>query len=309
MSMSHVHFNRAALMTSLCGVLLTLAACGGGDSGTTSSAPGTAAPVLADDDSALAAYDLLNDERARCGFGRLARSSQLDLSARMHGLYLQANPTITREEDPSKPAFYAASPADRAMKAGYVTGAVEVVAAGPDALAATRHLLAGPFDGFVMLTSSFLEVGVASTPMGTGRSSLVMDFGRPQGQQPPLVSSVRTYPCEGSVGVAAVRGGETPNPFPNEANPQWGQPIFVFDDDLLFQLTSASITGPSGPVAIQLIYAAGQANDPLGYFQLGAAAIIPAPLAPSTLYTVTINGRTGSGPFTQTFRFQTGSAA
>lgn len=314
---------RAALAASLSALLLSLAACGGGGSDSTPSTPSAPAtpstpvadqpimdvpaPTYAPDSPEMAAYTLLNEERARCGFGRLAQNTKLDYAAKMHGLYLAANQVVTHDEDPTKPAFYAADPGARAMKAGYGSGAAEAVAPERTSDLSIRKLLAGPYHATGILSSSFLDVGLAYTPFFLNYSTLVVDLGVQSGKTPPRVTDVRTYPCEGTVGALNSVGGESPSPFPGESNPIWGQPVIVHGDVSL-RVTSASIIGPAGPVAIKVIYGDGQSVDPAGYFKYGSAAIIPAPLAPSTIYTVTVNGTNKGQPFTRTFRFQTGAA-
>lgn len=319
--MTRTHTRLSAVLAAAALAAL-LSACGGGGSDAPSSAsaptqtPSTSAPTqpvmdvpaptYAPDSQEYAAYTLLNEERARCGFGRLAQSPQLDLAAKMHGLYLQANfpDAPTHTEVATKPAFYAESPSDRAKKAGYQGGAGEAISPERSGVLAVRKLLAVPYHETGILQSVVLDVGLAFTPFGTGWWSLVVDLGQPSNKPAPMVTDVRTYPCDGTVGTSFNVGGENPSPFPTEAGAVWGQPVVVHGDVTL-RVTSASIAGPTGPVGIKAIYGDGQITDPNGYFKSGSAAIIPVPLAPATIYTVTVNGTNKGQPFTKTFRFQT----
>lgn len=300
-----------------------LAACGGG--GSSDADTGTPAPPPTSDDKPvtsvpaptypagsveLASFNLLNQERGRCGFGLLAQSAQLDLAAQKHGRYMQVNQINSHDEDPAKPEFYGKDPSERAAKAGYVgvAGDANGVNRGRVGnLLEIRGLLAAPYHEVGVLAPYYFDVGLnLFTWDASGRfTGLVVSLGTPKGRVTPKVADVRTYPCDGTTGVMAVGEAEVPSAFPNEASPAWGQPVVVVGAAPL-RVTAASITGPRGAVALKAIYGDGQATDPNGYFQGGRAVVIPVPLEPNTVYAVTVAGTNNGQPFTKSFSFQTG---
>lgn len=110
-------------------------------------------PEYASDSWQLAAFNDLNERRSRCGFGKLAQSSALDIAAQSHSAYLVrlvqdvgwnaavlsdaavlAGQTSTadnflslHEENPSRPLFTGVTATDRGKAAGYLGGVNEVL--------------------------------------------------------------------------------------------------------------------------------------------------------------------------------------
>ncbi|GAB4206544.1 MAG: hypothetical protein Fur0019_09880 [Tibeticola sp.] len=281
---------------------LSLTACGGGSDAPSASAPGNQpvmdvpAPTYAPDSPEMVAYTLLNEERSRCGFGRLAQNTKLDYAAKMHGLYLQANQVVTHDEDPTRPAFYAATPTERATKAGYRDGAAEVIGPAQTPQIAVRSLLAAPGHAAAALDTAITnDVGMAFTSNAAQSfGALVVVLGTPSGP-PTVLSGIRTYPCEGTSGVLARSFGEKPSPFPGQV---WGQPVYVAGTEKL-KVSSAAITGPLGDVPLIGIIRIGRPG-------VGFYAIAPSVLSPATVYTATIKGDDEGVPFERTIRFQTG---
>lgn len=127
-------FGGLGLVSSVAAAAI-LAACGGG--GTDPAAPVTPPPVsnvqpstivtsvptatYAAGSEELAAFNLLNAERQRCGFGLLAQNTKLDQSSRAHASWLIANNFDGHIEDSNVPNFFTGvTPDDRANAAGYV---------------------------------------------------------------------------------------------------------------------------------------------------------------------------------------------
>jgi hypothetical protein len=281
---------------------------GGGGGTNTGGSPGIVLtvpdPTYAPNSQELAVYNLLNEDRRRCGLGLLAQNTALDLAARMHGEYLRVNQTTGHDEDPSKPAFYGATFFERTAKAGYTGYNIENISYGANAEHSYRRLAAAPYHAMSFFYRSIRDVGLAVTPWEYGYNSLVLIVGYQSGYA--NYRDVATYPCEGTTGVITELDGEVPNPFPNQPGATWGQPVIVYGDWSSLRVTSASIIGPSGPVTIKAIYGDGATRDPNGRIQNGVAAVIPEPLQPNTTYTVTINGSNLGAPFSRTFSFRTG---
>jgi hypothetical protein len=119
-------------------------------------------------------------------------------------------------------------------------------------------------------------------------------------QQP---QGVATFPCEGTPDAVPRATNETPSPFPNDPSAAWGQPITVTGPNNL-RITSATITGPSGPVRVLALYGTGATTDPNGEFTGGWFSVIPDVLQPTTSYAVAIDymagGTAGSTRYTFT---------
>ncbi|AMO21995.1 hypothetical protein GCM10027034_22700 [Ramlibacter solisilvae] len=301
-----------SLIASVLVTVMAVAGCGGGDDDETppasgGNAPGTTYP--AGSPEALA-FTTTNSERDHCGFGTLAQSAALDRSATAHMSYMVLNNLVAHTEEPGKPGFTGVNPANRAVVAGYPSsaGIGEVISfplfAPGDSADAVRRLFAAPYHGQLMIDSA-RDVGIDSQPF-QGVVGLTMEFGFPFIARPPAVTSVRTYPCEGTTGVLAFNRNESPSPLPSQQNPSWGQPIIVRGPDDL-RLGMARITGPGGTVALQVIYGDGQTPDPEQQFTRGWATVLPVPLATNTQYTVNLNWTAGGQAGSSSFRFTTGS--
>jgi uncharacterized protein YkwD len=291
----------------------------GGNNGTGTSPPTTVAPVtsvaaptyVADSQQALA-YQQTNAARGSCGFGLLAQATQLDTSASAHANYLQLNGVVGHTETVGQPGFTGVDVAARVAAAGYTAGfSSEELGpfppSGGDAGGAVRFLLAAPYHADSLL-GSYRDVGFGTTTV-TGVSMLVANVGVRTDQQRQQPTTIATYPCDGTTNAVALSAGESPSPFPNAQNQLWGQPITVHGPTDL-RVTSATITGPSGSVAIQAIYGEGQSADPnygATYWINGRATIIPAQLTPNTRYTVTIRYTSLGIAGAQTFSFTTGA--
>jgi len=259
------------------------------------------APTYPAGSNELTAYQLINDARVRCGSGRLTQNASLDLAAQKHALYRAWTPNIFLTdslsiEDPSGVDFYAATPQERATKAGYAGSVGEALASENAVTPAYWKLLLNAYYVQRLMNPAFLDVGIAYVPESgpLGMNTLEVMLGSPASSVPINVTSVRTFPCEGTVGVLPVTSASN------------GQPIVVMGDPDTLRVTEASITGPSGPVQVKRIIGDGQSADPYGLLTRGAAAIIPAGLAENATYQVSIKGSNKGVPFTQEFSFQTG---
>lgn len=272
------------------------------------------APTYPAGSNELTAYQLINDARVRCGSGRLTQNASLDLAAQKHGLYLSWTPNILLNrnlsiEDPSGVDFYAATPQERATKAGYAGTVDESVSAENNVLFAFKVAMAIPRNIAWLMDPARLDVGIShvigSGPLGM--NNLEVMLGTPTGSTPPNVTAVRTFPCEGSTGLIPY-GLSNALPKDVSAEPGMGQVVVVNGDPQSLRVTEASITGPNGPVPILGIMGDGNTPDPRGVLTRGAAAVIPAPMTENTTYRVSIKGSNKGVPFTQEFSFQTGKA-
>ena len=310
--MTSRHGRASAALVALLAALVA-SGCGGGGG---DEAPQAAPPATAVDGATYAAgspqrlaYDQLNAARLRCGFGLLAQSAALDQAAAAHGNYMSLNNEFRHGEDPGKPGFTGATPLDRALAAGYAPRAVgENLAAGGSFSGSTaadsiRELLAAPYHAHSLL-SGFREIGLAWNVVAS-LQTLTVKLGVPASAQPQSPQGVATFPCAGTTDAVARGGNESPSPFPTDPDARWGQPITVAGPPSL-RITSATITGPSGPVSLLVTYGSGATADPNGTFTDGWFSVIPEVLHPSTSYAVAIDYTVAGAPGSARFSFATG---
>ena len=294
-------------------VAALVSACGGGgdDNAPPATPPAASAgsPGYAAGSPQRLAYDQLNAARLRCGFGALAQSAQLDQAAVAHGNYMGLNGEFGHGETPGKPGFTGPTPLDRARAAGYAPRAVgEDLSTGESfngstAADAVRNLMAAPYHAQSLLTG-FRDVGLAWNVVAS-LDTLVVDLGVPASASFQSPQGVATFPCEGTTDAVARAGNEEPAPFPSDPNARWGQPITVAGPQAL-RITSATITGPSGPVTFLVTYGSGATVDPNGTFTDGWFSVIPEVLQPGTSYAVAIDYTVGGAPGAARFSFTTG---
>lgn len=310
-----------------------VAACGGGGNDADEHAASTLPPLpgsslvtavpLPDyppDSQARLAFDLINAERERCGFGKVAQNKALDAAAQDHFHYVQLNgPDGGHTQTPGKPGFTAATPNERAQRHGYRGTAGENIGwlqpggRTGQVFRGVRDLFTAPYHALGLLYG-FREVGIAAvTPQPLGRTEpLVVAVGWPDGVFHQAVKDLSTYPCEGTSGVQPVSTGERPSPFPSEPTARWGQPIILMGrtdwpgGDV--HVTQVAITGPNGSVALKALYGEGNTRDPNGFCKGPYTCVIPEPLQPTTRYQVALAGTHLGQRFTRSFSFTTGAA-
>lgn len=263
------------------------------------------------------AFNLLNAERSRCGFGLLTQNSALDAAAKAHAAYFPQS-AVTGEdahgEVPGRPGFTGATPSARAAAKGYSGTVTEGLAVGSGS-SAMRTLLSAPYH-LMELMGGYRDVGI-----GIEASSVpefpyfVINSGALNGVGMQQLGSgdVVTYPCDGVTGVNFQLRGEIPNPVPGRnlsANPI-GTPILIkVRDGNALAITNAGMINVATGAAIGLRAPVSAANDPngSGYFKPSEAYIAPdAPLSRGTTYQVTVTGTNNGTAFSRTFTFTTGT--
>lgn len=186
----------------------------------------------------------------------------------------------------------------------------EVVASGSPAMNSrgdleVLYLLGAPYHTLGLI-DQWRSVGVAySTESSSqGFGAFVMNMGYLSGVEPQSSPGVRTFPCNGVSGIFRSIGGEFPSPFPTETSPVWGHPVIVKGDGDI-RITSETISGPTGPVSIKVVYGEGRTVDPNARCKANTACIIPVVLSAASTYQVNITGTNGGAPFTRSFSFST----
>lgn len=281
----------------------------------------------------LAAFNLLNSERAACGFGLLAQNPKLDQAAQAHANWLLINNYGGHIEAATVPmGFTGVAPWDRAAAAGYAWASIgeTLVTSNTPSIAgfgtsATRSLLSAPYHLFGQMAGN-LDVGMAVrsitqvTPLvanGATQRVAINDFGVPSTGgdfQVPAANAVLTYPCQGTTGVNYRVTGESPNPVPGRdlaASPLGGPVLVMVKRGQALSVTSASMTNLATGLPVVLRAPLTAANDPnheLAATDTYLALVIPdVPLVPSTAYQVNLAGTNNGTVFSRTFTFTTGT--
>ncbi len=268
------------------------------------------APTYAAGSQQLAAFNLLNAERANCGFGQVSQSTQLDQAALAHANWIVTNNTVGHNEATGTPGFTGITSIDRGIAAGYtfykaIYGTEIINFQGVDGVQAVRSLLSAPYHALAGVSPNLnVGIGIATGVTPSLPGVVNIDFGTPAasaGPQEIQGAAVLTYPCQGSTGVDYALLGESPSPVPtrNLATSPVGTPIVLHSNDRNSLLvTGASITnaitGVSVPILqVNTVSGSGPFGvaDTSGLLSTGAAIVIPSlPLLPNTSYTVSVQG-------------------
>lgn len=324
------------LALSILATAVLLTGCGGGGGGgsaggtTSTSSPDTSnLSGLAED---VQAFNYLNKERLRCGFGSLTRMTALDNAAKAHANWMIHTEQFGHTEDPTLyPAgFTGVSVSDRIdYQNAYPNGykAFETIASlhglgkTGEGVNSMSRLLNAPYhsigllDGYRDVGAAVIngsEVGLSSTATF---SAYLVGNDLTIGKQQVPIDAVATYPCDGSEGVANQLTNETPNPVTGRnlaTNPLGVTFTLKVTDGQRLTITSASVVETSTGQAVSLRPAVGGYNntpDPVGEFSESMAYIsADVPMNTFTKYTATITGTNNGTPFSKVFSFTTGSS-
>jgi uncharacterized protein YkwD len=216
---------------------------GGGASSVQYTPPNTTvpAPTYAASSAKAQFFADINAMRGAAGLSLLAQNTALDTSAQYHANYLGVNynaatmgdvidPTTGllygHSEDVGKPGFYAATPQERATKAGYAGFAAEVAIpsdAGGIAVPNTADEGDSAFNGLMntvyhrgfMMQDMLRDIGLGYTsPL-----EFVADMGYTGTPQPPAAGTLVVYPPTQGEDPYPLwyAGSEQPNPTPTVA--------------------------------------------------------------------------------------------
>lgn len=352
--------NTTTLTVLACAIAAALSACGGGGGGGDSTAASqstptpapapTPAPVVntsativtnlpastyAAGTPKAAAYEALNAERSRCGFGPLAQSAKLDLAAQNHADYLKraaqdlglaavfgpaTNTSNAHLENGARPGFTGASVVERAGHAGYAGAVQETIQyqarkATPTGTAQgasdqVQALLAGPYHAWSLLQGA-IDAGTgyvvtAPDPSGYFFDVLEIVVGSPSRRQSLARGAVATYPCDGTVNVPFGTEGEFPAPIPGRLLPT-GPGLYVMAAEGQTLRTIAwtiaeTNTGTATPMNLLA-----SDKDPNGILPPNFVAALPdAALKPSTRYDVRFVGTVDGAAIERQWSFTTG---
>ncbi len=278
------------------------------------------------------AFELLSSERARCGFGPLLASAELDEAAKGHARWLFANNAQGHMQRPGSPGFTGEAPWDRVIAANYgpdfsfESTEVQVFHNGAEQGAgakAVRSLLNAPYHLLSMLRG-YREVGIGvREKMDLGLMNdnknivnIVLAAKNSEGFHVGKATSVRTYPCEGSVGMVLSLRHETPNPFPERD--LFAQPVgtsigVVAEVGRVLTISSASVIHAATGVAVPTLAPVTGLTDrnaaPDNKIVEDNEGFISTsiPLEANTPYQVSVSGTLGATSFSSRFTFITGA--
>lgn len=278
-------------------------------------------PTYAAGSLVASAFKTLNDERARCGFGKVAQNAQLDSAAARHTAYLQTrwNEGIQNSghlEDPGLSGYTAITPAARAAASGFSGSVGEYL---------SYHYHGAPKDYGdalvrTMLASVYNQIGMLDGQREVGASAgLALQSSPPialltwlNGTQPgvPLqdVADVVSYPCDGTSGVQPYMYRENPDPFAMlglAIGNYVGHPLyFRAPSGKRLRLAGATMTDAAGNTIPVALYHAEQ--DPLRRLTAWQAFVVPrVELKEGARYTVQVEGTSDGVAFTRRFSFST----
>lgn len=281
----------------------------------------------------LAAFNLLNAERDRCGFGTLAQNALLDVAAIGHADYQNLNQLFTHVQDAvAYPlGFTGAQPADRVAAAGYTdAGGVtdEMVRFTGSTLKSglgtrgVRNLLSAPYH-LRGLMDGYRDVGIAmrsSQDVGTTTKLTYLQmnaaYKASAGPQLLAANAVNTYPCDGTTGVNRQLRNETPNPVPGRdlaVNPLGSIILVAVREGNTLLIDTAVMTEVQTGRNVTLRPPITAANDPYRNCQEGcyqphqAYLAADVPLLASAAYGVAVTGSNNGVPFSRVFTFRTGT--
>jgi Cysteine-rich secretory protein family len=304
-----------------------LTACGGGGGGgSTTTGGGTTVgtaivtsvptPTYTAGSNELAAFNYLNQERARCGFGMLAQNTQLDTAATAHANYLISNNTFGHSETVGLPGYTGISPATRSSAAGYGSWYVgEGISPGNTAtgLEGIRWLLSAPYHLMGMVYGN-IEVGMSYKTTVLSQAAqkiLAVDMAissTASKPQTPASGSVLTYPCATATNLPPSFSNEAENWAAATGVGSGGTPIVIVAPNyevLANIVVTYTPTGGGAPITPSIIYSTNDPQHLLNSYQV--LAIPSTTLASNTSYTVNITGTAGGIGFTKNFVMVTGT--
>lgn len=286
-------------------------------------------------------WDVLMTQRSTCGFGLLQQDTRLDVASAAHTHYLVQN-SLDRKlnvgghfEDPTWTYFYANAPWDRATKAGFPSGVLEILdeqtstqsssSLGPliasEALGANSmrtlietvyHARGAFWGGRSGGIGSTLATGPFQTGFNMTAYRLVAEISNEADslKQKLGTGNLATWPCAGLSGVGGkfTPAIESPNPFPEITSTAvtYGTPIyFKADPGSVLVVSSATVTKTSDGSTL-VLRQLNKSNDPAAEILGNEVFLVPTTaLAAGSSYAVDATGTLNGKSFVQNFTFST----
>lgn len=292
-------------------------------------------------------FNRLNDDRHRCGFGKLSQNPKLDVAAQGHANYMITDSAndAGHYQQVGNTGFTGTTPGDRMTAAGYnyaigyenntanffgtffseAIGGRPSMAVEPVSTVNLRGLLTAPYHLAGLMSPGF-EVGigvskkVVNASVDSNAKFLVVLAGVPVNNALQEITSLKSFPCEGVTDASPSFTSELPDPFPDFPNASrraapYGQPVYLRGAPGTTTVMSSGVIQPVGGAAVPTRWL-NSSNDPHLRLQPNEVFLVPTQqLAENTAYSVTLVGtNTGevtpqnpTGAFTKTFVFSTGA--
>lgn len=322
---------------------------GGGNGGGTTPKPETptetypsdAQPGNYADANRAKIFEIINRNRVTCGFSSVKQNALLDTSANGHANYLQINELISHTQINTRSGFTGVNLLDRATAAGYQASRLGEIIANENSgslfagtsnsgietspnLPSGEGRIKGLFSSVYHLsvaTAEWVEMGVGFSVSGNKTpipdktayyGVAVVNFGVPAGSAAPSYTGgkVRSFPCNGIVGVSPIFGPETPSPYPTRdfnISPM-GTPIHfkgAYGGAVEIRTAEMIQVESSAPVVTKILNASDDVNKLLS---INEAFVIPdQPLLPNTQYKVAVTGTADGKPLNEVVFFSTGT--
>ena len=208
---------------------LSLSACDGGSSDSSSNDLGSPATLNPDQAEVLG---ILNHLRSHAGLPTVVPYTKLMDAANTHSNYLSLNlDNFGHGEIPGRPGFTGITPIDRAKALGidsHVGEAATGLAFGYTSSQKIWELLTAPYHGLALVMSPYRKIGIANRPDNTVLE--IADFYLHD-------SSLMVHPCNGVVVPRDSSRGEIPDPLIQfglslNTNPT-GTPIYISSGSLI----------------------------------------------------------------------------
>lgn len=261
----------------------------------------------------------LNRLRRYSGVRPMMQNEQVTQAAQNHADYMARNLYLGHEETAALPGFTGATLKNRLAAVGYAS-----FLEGEDAHQTNENLTPGQDNPVLTIRSLFMlpyhalallnghhdfGMGVAKN---ANNSLSAIDFASKTEADHSLIPAgeIRMWPCNGVTDILSKSlRDETPIAIPGRnlrTNPIGTPTYVVVGNNGVIRVSSASIRGPAGEVAIAKILGQDVA-DLLGANPSQIAVLPNAPLDLNTTYTNTVTGTVSGVPFTKTCQFTTGA--
>ena len=319
----------------------------GGGGGGTALVTSVPAPVYPSTDpyaaEKVAVFNLLNEDRARCGFGKVAQNALLDKAAQGHADYLTNNRLqSTHFQSQNNTGYIGYDPSFRFTYVGYdkwfsseildqqiwgPQGNGSIYSQSEKSATNTLRSLYASIYHLQGAMRSTIDVGIGISKFsqnGGGvyfAKTLNIDFGIPKtssfdGQQID-VNALAHFPCDGTTGVNPYFRAENPDPFPNVNRDiyPYGQPVYLMSaKGTTISLQSWSIKLRGGASVPVIVF--DKEADPNKILLSNEIFVVPTQrLADNSTYEVVLSGKNSgmissanpTGSFDRSFSFTTGT--
>lgn len=306
---------------------LFLAACGGGSSGTNSTASHTAAVTTtlepgmpqATGNTANDGLAWFNFRRQQLGLAVFQRNTLIDVAAQGHSNYQKINNIITHEQTPGNPGFTGREVENRLAAANYTLppddyAFGEVISSTSDSSGfnAAEDLIAAIYHRFLIFEPMFKNAGSGAATISGGSTYFTTNFATIGLNGGLSAGTIAVYPFDGQQQVRTNFMSDNESPDPVSSRNEVGYPISVHANIISKLVVDSFSVQPHGgqPLPVRLLTGMpNPSNSSItvdAHTPTSAAAIIPLNrLAEGTTYDVQFSGVLNGIPVTRSWSFKT----